>query len=105
MSDEKIVEFPRETPPPLLVGPFKEWRVIVQGRVIPKLTGYKYEDGRVSLTLDHRIGADFPNEEIASQAAWMIANAMAIGAGYPSMMADSKDAPFAPKGCEIKLPE
>jgi hypothetical protein len=93
---------PLHAPPPaLLVGPFEEWRVLVQGRVVPNLTGHKYDDGRVALTVDRRFGADFPNEEIASQAAWLIANAMAVSAGYPSMEAENKDRPFAPKGMEI----
>lgn len=99
---DNVTKFPEpEKAPPLLVGPFQEWRVMVQGRLIPLLTGYKHEDGRVSLTLDHRMGADFPNEEIAAQAAWMIANALAIGQGYPSMMGLSKDRPFASQGFQV----
>ena len=105
MSDENVVEFPRETPPSLLVGPFQEWRVIVQGRAIPKLTGYKHEDGRVSLTVDHRFGADFPNEEVAAQAAWLIGQAMAIGAGYSNLEADSRDMPFAPRSMQVGGPD
>ena len=99
---DNVTKFPEpEKAPPLLVGPFQEWRVMVDGRMIPNLTGFKYEDGRVALSVDHRFGADFPNEEIAYQAAWLIANAMAIGAGYPSMSAESKDRPFASRGFQV----
>ncbi len=99
MDSENVTQFPAQPEqPPLLVGPFQEWRVVVDGRMIPRLTGYKYDDGRVSLSLDHRLGADFPSEQIARQAAWLIANALAIGEGYPSMIAPTKDKPFAPIG-------
>jgi hypothetical protein len=93
-----VHEFPKkpDEPPPLLVGPFEEYRVVIDGRRIPKLTGRKDSDGRVHLTVDHRFGAEFPNEETAHQAAWLIAQAMAIGAGYPHLGAETKEQPFAP---------
>lgn len=93
-----VVEFPKgERPPELLIGPFESWKVIVDGRAIPKLTGYKREDGTVTLTVDSRFGGDFPDEATAHQAAYLIANAMAIGAGYSHAGAESKDHPFAPR--------
>lgn len=80
-------------PPALLIGPFEAYRVVIDDRVIPRLTGRKMGD-RVELVVDGRFGATF-REEDAHQVAWLIAQAMAIGAGYPSLNAESKDQPFA----------
>lgn len=102
MTDEnKVVEFPRETPPALLVGPFQYYQVIVQGRAVPGLTGYKRDDGTVALTVDGRFGADFPSEEVAASAAWLIAQAAAVAAGYSHLEADNKDRPFAPRSVQL----
>lgn len=95
MSDN-IVDFPKsEEPPEFLVGPFEEYRVVVQGRFVPRLTGYRSADGKVSLTVDRRFGAEFSTEEDARQAAWLIAQAASIFAGYSNFEADNKDQPFA----------
>jgi hypothetical protein len=100
---DNVVKMPQPPEPPeLLVGPFKEWRVRVDGRMIPKLTGSHEENGRVFLVVDNRYGASFAKED-AYQAAWLIAQAMAIGAGYPHLGAESKAMPFAPLGSEIVL--
>jgi hypothetical protein len=97
-----VVDFPEQpAPPPLLVGPFQEWRVIVNGRRVPRLTGVKQGDGSVMLVLDHRLGFEFPSEEVAYQAASLAGNAMAIEAGYPHFGAETKDQPFAPISMEI----
>lgn len=93
---DNVLDFPvLSEPPALLIGPFETYEVIVQGRRIPGLTGRKREDGAVSLTVDGRFGAEFPNEEVAGQAAWLIAQAMAIASGYTHMEADRPGRPFA----------
>lgn len=98
MSDN-VTQFPKppEKPVEFLIGPFEEFRVIVDGRAIPKLTGHREADGRVWLTVDHRLTAYFSSDEDAYQAAVLAANAMAIGAGYSHAGAESKDMPFAPQ--------
>lgn len=88
---------------PLLVGPFEEYRVVVEGRAIPRLTGYLQEDGRITLIVDGRFMVDFP-AEIAHQAAWLLANALAVGAGYTHLAAETKSQPFAPTISQVSAP-
>lgn len=97
----KIIRMPQQpSPSSLLVGPFEQWRVQIEGRIIPRLTGYK--DGeKIALVVDGRFSASF-SEADAHQAAWLIAQALAIGEGYPHLGAESKDMPFAPIGREMK---
>lgn len=95
---------PQPKPPELLIGPFEYYKVQVDGRIIPRLSGFKDGD-KIALVLDGRLSCSFP-EEYARQAAWLIANALAIGEGYSHLGALNKDKPFAPIGCEIgKLPD
>lgn len=79
------------------VGPFAaEWRVVIENRMIPRLTAVVSNDSsRVVLILDGRFAAEGTPEEVAK---WtpMVANALAIGEGYPWYGADSKARPFAP---------
>jgi hypothetical protein len=98
MTDE---EMRRMALPPLLIGPFSEFRVILDGRVIPRLTAIKDGD-KISLMVDHRFAASF-SEDDARSAAWLIAQALAIGAGYPHLGAETKDQPFAPIGCDVSI--
>jgi hypothetical protein len=91
-----VTEFPRQTAPDLLCGPFEYYHVVVDSRAVPRLSGRRHEDGSVSLTVDNRFGATFEKEADASQAAWLIAQASAIASGYPHFAAETKDAPFAP---------
>jgi hypothetical protein len=81
--------------PELLSGPFTVWRVIVDGRTIPGLTGFRDAEG-IWLVVDERFGGGPFTEESARQAASLIAQALAIGAGYSHIGAESKDRPFAP---------
>lgn len=99
-TDDNIIQLPREEPPDLLVGPFQEWRVQVEGKIIPRLTGFR-EGDRVWLVVDHRHAASFSKED-AYGAATLIAQAMAIGEGYPWFGAETKDMPFAPIGHAIE---
>lgn len=95
-----IVDFPAAAAPELLCGPFEQWLVVVQGRFVPRLTGKRLESGNISLTVDGRFGASF-TEEAAGQAAWLIAQASAVAAGYPHFEADSTSRPFAPIAMQI----
>jgi hypothetical protein len=102
---DNIVQLPtkEEAAPELLIGPFTEYRVVVDGRVIPRLTGRAQGD-MVSFTVDGRFGAECP-KEYAYGMAWLIAQAFAIGEGYPHLGADTKDHPFAPVAMAISTTE
>ena len=102
MSDDNVTQLP----PPIrnvsrsvlmehghdwLVGPFpSEFKVVIEGKMVPHLTGYAYSDGVIGLTLDNRMGYEFPSADDAYTAARAIADAMAIGAGFPSFVAADK---------------
>jgi hypothetical protein len=87
--------------PEWIIGPFEENRVVVEGRMIPGLTAHRQADGRVTLIVDRRFMVDFPSDEVARQAAWLVAQALAIGAGYSHLGAEGKDRAFAPMCAEI----
>lgn len=95
-----VVDFPHQATPKFLVGPFEEWRVQIEGRIIPRLTGRR-EGDKVWLVLDGRLGLECADEGVAYQTAHFVANALAIGEGYSHLGAENKDRPFAPMGCEI----
>lgn len=76
--------------------------VIVEGRVVPKLTMLEQGD-RIDFILDGRLCFDFP-KELACHAAAFAAAAMAIGAGYPSFTFCDAKAPFAPRCTELSEP-
>ena len=97
-----IVEFPTPKAMEFMVGPFAEWRVQIEGRMIPRLTAYREGNG-VCLVLDNRFGLMCENDGVAYQTAAFVANALAIGEGYSHLAADTKDRPFAPKGMGITL--
>ncbi len=99
---DNIVDFPKTETPELLIGPFQEYRVSVEGRIIPHLTGNPKgeRDGEVMLVVDNRFGISIP-VEIAYQVAWLVAQGMAVASGYSSLNAESKEMPFAPKGMSI----
>lgn len=97
--DDNVTQFPTtpSKPPQFLVGPFEEYRIVIDGRCIPRLTGSCDPDGKFWLVVDGRLASYFSSEEDAYQAAVLAANAMAVGAGYPFSSAESRDRPFAPK--------
>lgn len=98
---DNIVSFPETLKQPdLLLGPFTENRVIVEGRVMPLLTGFR-EGDKIWLVVDHRFACGPFDEEQARQAAILAGQAMAVTAGYPSLNADSKEMPFAPHAMDI----
>lgn len=86
----------RPARPELLIGPFEAYKVVVEGRAIPNMTGFK-EGDKTFLILDNRLSIGVPHD-LAPTVAWFAANAMAIGQGYTHLGATSKDAsPFAPQ--------
>lgn len=69
--------------------------VFWEGRLVPNV--HAYDRGEViEFILDGRMSWEFPRE-VAFQALGFMANAMAIGAGYPCFTADKKVEAFAPK--------
>ena len=100
MSDNVVQLPPKDEPPELLVGPFHIWRVKVDGRIIPHLTGF-HDGDKICLVVDNRFGASFSRED-AHQVAWLIAQALAIGEGFPHLGAESKERPFAPMGFSVE---
>ena len=95
-DDSNIVRLPPRGSEPLefLIGPFKEWHVQVEGRLIPRLTGFRDGD-KIAIVVDGRFSHSFAKDD-AYQAAWLIANAMAIAEGYSHLGSEKKDQPFAP---------
>lgn len=98
---DNITRMPPPEYPNIFVGPFEEYRVVLDGRMIPKLTGLKRASGN-SLTLDNRFLLENIPDELLIPVAHMIANALAIGGGYSCFSADAKDTSFAPLAFEIK---
>lgn len=99
---DNIVTLPEQKRPEWIIGPFEEYRVVIEGRAIPRLTARRTSSGGVLLTVDRRWTSEFANQDDAYQAAWLIANATAVAEGYAWLGATSKDHPFAPVVHEIK---
>ena len=78
----EVVKFPENPAVECLVGPFSEYRVVVEGRMIPNLTGFK-EGDKTWLGVDGRFAYGVPHEH-AYGVACLVAQALAVGAGYPS---------------------
>lgn len=97
----EVVDFPEQKRPEWIVGPFEEYRVIVDGRMIPRLGAVRQDDGGVVLFLDNRFMLRVPEEGLAYQVAAFVANALAIGEGYPFAGAESKSRPFAPLAAAV----
>lgn len=103
MADDNVTKFPAPEILSPLFGPHPEYySIVVDGRLIPGLTGHKSGDADTYLVLDGRFSVTVPNE-LAYSVAWMLGNALAIGAGYPHLGAESKEQPFAPQVAEINL--
>jgi hypothetical protein len=97
-----VASFP-ERAAPSVVGPeCSGHSVIVEGRVIPRLHCRERGD-EIELVLDGRFTITVPREQSYS-VAWLIATALAIGAGYSHLGAESKDQPFAPRAMSIVRP-
>lgn len=104
MADDNVIQLPREEPPELLIGPFTSYKVQVDGRIIPRLTGFR-EGDKIWLTVDDRFTQPFSTFKDAHSAAVLIAQAMAIAEGYSHLGAPNKDMPFAPIGHSIGKPD
>ena len=91
-----VLNFPKQEEPEWIIGPFApEYHVAIEGRHIEQLTA-KRGDANTMLMLDGRFLLEVPNE-LAYQVAHFTATALAIGAGYSHIGAETKDGPFAPK--------
>lgn len=101
---DNVVTLETPKPPDLLVGPFKRWRVLVSGRFVPRLTGWR-EGDTFWLCVDNRFAQDFSTENDARSAAELIAQASAIFSGYSHFAAPNKDMPFAPEAHGIDMSE
>lgn len=95
-----VVQFPSQKAESVLVGPFSYYKVKVEGRVIPRLTGYPQDDGRITLIVDDRFMVDF-EPDVAPRAAWLVAQALAVGEGFTHLGATLKQSPFAPEATEV----
>ncbi len=105
MTEDNVVKLPDPPKSPeWIVGPFEEYRVVIHGRMIPDLTALRLKGGGVMLSLDHRFLIEIPDEGLAYQVAAFVANALAIGSGYPFSGAETKERPFAPKAIAISNP-
>ena len=67
-------------------GPFiAEWRVTIDGYLVPHVSAFVHEDGLVGVVVDRRFGlpGPVPVEELER---WLpiLAHAMAVAAGYSS---------------------
>lgn len=69
--------------------------VFWEGRRVPNLVAYDRGD-RIEFVLDGRMSWEFPRTQAFNALSFM-ANAMAIGAGYPCFAADHKMEAFASK--------
>ena len=69
-------------------------QVIIEGRAIPRLRMIDRQ-AEIDLILDGRFILPVPRE-LAHVVAWFVANALAIGEGYPFLGALTKERPFAP---------
>ena len=96
-----VTHLPPPEAPPEFLFPYHEMdRVIIEGRQIPGLRGMRNGD-TITLIVDGRFSVDFP-ASIALNAAWLLAQALAIGAGYSHLGATERSAPFAPICTEVQ---
>lgn len=96
MSESNVTELHSCLVDELFLCERKGFTVQVEGRAIPRLAIHRLGDDQVTFILDERFAIDVPNE-VAHRVAWMVANALAIGEGYPSLNATEKSRPFAPE--------
>lgn len=85
MSD--IIDFPTQAKGPFcpkIHGPFEpEHYVSLDGYKVPHVTVHPQPDGKVGVTIDNRFTTHEPvSEEEFARWIWLLANAMAVAAGY-----------------------
>ena len=96
MSD--VIQFPEKANDvvPEMIGPQAVGNsVVIDGRIIPNMMCID-RGKEIEFILDSRFSYTFPRE-LSYLAAAFAAQAMAIGAGYPFLGAESREMPFAPK--------
>ena len=100
MSDN-VTPF-KKIPEPIdpLIGPFSYHGVVVEGRLVPFMTGF-YDGDSIALVVDGRFSISVPRD-LAYQVAWLCAEAIAVASGYSHLGAENKDKPFAPTVSQIK---
>lgn len=97
---DNVTQFPKQgAAPDFMIGPFTEHCVVIEGRLIPNLTAY-HEGENTVLVVDRRFSITVPKDR-AYDVAWLVANAMAVGAGYPCLSSESKERPFAPQCTQL----
>ena len=95
MSKDNVISIHEDTHKSLFGPVSSAATCVVEGRSIPRL-GVLQRGENVEIILDGRLAIDVPNS-LAHQVAWLVANALAIGEGYPFLGAETKERPFAPK--------
>jgi len=103
MSDDNVTQFPPrakqeagDDPLEFLFAYHEMDRVLIADHEIKRLRGKRSADGAsVMLLLDDRFMLEVPSN-IARDVAGFVANALAIGEGYPWYGATTKERPFAP---------
>src|ERR1700749_2961178 len=98
---DNVIDFPNAEAPDIWGPEVRGHKLLLEGRAIPNIRILKSPRG-VEAILDGRFSYEFP-DEWAYLALHFAANAMAIGAGYPFLGADTKDQPFAPRCMEIDM--
>lgn len=96
---ENVTNFPKSEVPSIAGVPRRGCFVFIDGRVIPNMHCFRRET-ETEIVVDGRFSYTFPNQW-AYLAASMAAQAMAVGAGYSCMSAETKGAPFAPRVVEL----
>lgn len=98
---ENVIEFPEDKPPQFMIGPFKSYPVVIEGRKIPRLEAWE-EGENTFILVDGRICISVPNKH-AYDVCFITATALAVGSGYSHIGAETKDRCFAPQCSEINL--
>lgn len=96
-----VTQFPETKAPDFMMGAMKKYPVIIEGRKIPGLQAWK-EGERTFILVDDRIAVSVLNE-CAYDVCFIVASALAIGAGYANIHSENRDRCFAPICSEIKL--
>jgi len=82
-----------------IIGPFKSYKVLVDGRAVPFLEALPVNGGKISLLLDGRYGLDVSVADADAFIPW-IADAMAVALGYTchprTGMEPLRSSPFPP---------
>ena len=95
-----VIKFEAKNNQPTMFGATEpvSWNaVVIEGRQIPRMKVREADNGTVEVKFDERWVYIFDSEADARHAATFAAQALAVGSGFPSLSAPSKDRPFAPE--------